>query len=62
MSATSITVAGFVVLIGAVACIEFAEAPAGRRRRAAAVAAALTAAILCALFALAAAFEWWEQS
>jgi hypothetical protein len=59
MSATSVTVAGFVVLIGAVASIEFAAAPAARRRRAAAVAAALTAAILCALFVLAAAFEWW---
>jgi hypothetical protein len=60
MSATSFTVAGFVTLIGAVASIEFTAAPAGRGRRAAAVAAALTAAILCSLFALAAAFEWWE--
>jgi hypothetical protein len=62
MSATSITIVGVLALIGAVASVEFAAAPARRGWRAAVVAAALTAAVLAALFALAAAFEWWQQS
>ncbi len=62
MSATSVTIVGILVLIGAVASVEFASAPARRGWRSAVVAAALTAAVLAALFALAAAFEWWQQS
>ena len=49
---------GLVAVIGAVAGIEFAGAPAGRKVRGAAQAAVLTTCILCALLGLAAGYEW----
>jgi hypothetical protein len=49
---------GLVAVIGAVAYIEFAAAPAGRRWRAAAQAAAVTTCIMCTLMVLAAGYEW----
>jgi hypothetical protein len=57
---TSIVLAAivFLAVIGTVACIEFAAAPAGRKGRVAAQAAALTTCIACALLALAAGYEW----
>jgi hypothetical protein len=51
---------GLVAVIGAVAYVEFAAAPAGRRWRAAAQAAAVTACIMCTLIVLAAGYEWLE--
>jgi hypothetical protein len=49
---------GFVAIIGAVASIEFAAAPAGRKGRVAAQSAAVTTCILCALIVLAVGYEW----
>jgi hypothetical protein len=49
---------GFIVVIGAVAGIEFAGAPAGRKARVAVQAAAVTTCIIGALLGLAAGYEW----
>jgi hypothetical protein len=51
------TAIGFIAVIGAVASIEFAVAPAGRKGRMAARSAALATCILCVLIVLAIGYE-----
>jgi hypothetical protein len=58
MSSIISAAVGFIAVIGAVACIEFASAPVGRKGRMAAQSAAVTACILCSLIVLAVAYEW----
>jgi hypothetical protein len=58
MTSSVLAAIAFLAVIGVVASIEFASAPAGRKGRAAVQAAALTTCIGCALLALAAGYEW----
>jgi hypothetical protein len=58
MSSILFAASGFIAIVGAVASIEFAAAPAGRKGRMAAQSAAVTTCILCALILLAIAYEW----
>jgi hypothetical protein len=50
-------VIGFIAVIGAVASIEFAVAPVGRKARMAVQSAAVATCILCALIVLAIGYE-----